>query len=173
LKQLAHFNPPMGFTRDPQAMEACLRFVEAHSPFRYCLLAVGAPQQEVMAQHLKTRGIARGLALCVGASINFLTGDEQRAPRWMQRIGMEWLFRLLQAPGRMAQRYLVQGPRLFGLLRRTDIVLRAAAEAPPSLIPLIAMRPQRATARHSAVKPRIPIGASRRAARAREAATMH
>lgn len=135
LNQLAHFNPKMGFIRDPNAVETCLRFIEAHSPFRYCLLAVGAPQQEIVARHLKSRGIARGLALCIGASINFLTGAEQRAPRWMQRCGMEWLFRLLQAPGRMAGRYLVRGPQIFGLLRSTEIVLRPAIELPQILTP--------------------------------------
>ncbi len=129
LRNLAHHVPPMGFVHDELAMEACLRFIEAHSPFRYCLLAVGAPQQEIVAQRLKVRGTARGMALCIGASINFMTGDERRAPLWMQRSGLEWLFRLLQAPGRMTQRYLVRGPQLFGLLRHTEIVLRAPIAA--------------------------------------------
>jgi exopolysaccharide biosynthesis WecB/TagA/CpsF family protein len=124
LKDLRHFNPPMGFIRDPAAVEACLRFVESNSPFRFCVLAVGAPQQEILAQQLKARGTARGLALCVGASINFLTGVERRAPRWMQGIGAEWLFRLVRNPRRLAKRYLVRGPRVFKLLWRTDIVLR-------------------------------------------------
>jgi exopolysaccharide biosynthesis WecB/TagA/CpsF family protein len=116
LRRLAHHNPPMAFIRDPAAVDACLRFIEAHSPFRYCFLAVGSPQQEMVAQQLARRGIARGLALCVGASINFLTGVERRAPRWMQRFGLEWLFRLLQDPGRLAARYLLRGPRIFLLL---------------------------------------------------------
>jgi len=135
LRRLVHFNPPMGFTRDPEAVEACLRFIEAHSPFRFCLLAVGAPQQEALAQQLKTRGIARGLALCIGASINFLTGDERRAPSWMRRCGMEWFFRLVQAPGRMARRYLVRGPRVFGLLHKAEIVLRKASTPKLRLAP--------------------------------------
>jgi exopolysaccharide biosynthesis WecB/TagA/CpsF family protein len=126
LRRLAHFNPPMGFIRDPEAVETCLRFIEAHSPFRFCMLAVGAPQQEAVAQQLKARGVARGLALCVGASINFLTGSERRAPLWMQRYGMEWCFRLMQAPGRMTKRYLVRGPRVFELLNNAEIVLRNA-----------------------------------------------
>jgi exopolysaccharide biosynthesis WecB/TagA/CpsF family protein len=133
LRRLAHFKPPMGFIHDPVAVEACLQFIEAHSPFRFCLLAVGAPQQEAVAHRLKVRGIARGLALCIGASINFLTGDERRAPRWMQRAGIEWLYRLLQAPGRLAGRYLVRGPRVFALLRHTRIVLRSTAS--PSALP--------------------------------------
>ena len=126
--QLAHYNPPMGFIQDEAAVEACLHFVETHSPFRFCLLAIGSPQQEIMARRLKERGIARGLALCIGASINFLTGVEQRAPQWMQRAGLEWLFRLLQEPQRMATRYLVRGPRVFAILRNAQIILR-----PPSL----------------------------------------
>lgn len=127
LKMLLHFNPPMGFILDSQATEACLRFVEGHSPFRFCFLAVGAPQQELLAQRLKARGAARGMALCVGASINFLTGVESRAPGWMQRIGLEWLFRLARNPTRLAGRYLVRGPRVFSLLGRTNVKLRPAA----------------------------------------------
>jgi exopolysaccharide biosynthesis WecB/TagA/CpsF family protein len=124
LRNLAHFNPPMGFIHKPAQVEDCLEFIESHSPFRFCLLAVGAPQQEAIAEMLKYRGVARGLTLCIGASINFLTGGEKRAPRWMQHLGMEWSYRLMQAPGRMAGRYLVRGPRVFGLLSRADVVLR-------------------------------------------------
>jgi exopolysaccharide biosynthesis WecB/TagA/CpsF family protein len=120
----------MGFISDPQQVEACLRFVEAHSPFRFCFLAVGAPQQEVLAQALKARGVARGLALCIGASVNFLTGIERRAPRWMQQMGMEWAFRLLQDPGRLAKRYLVRGPRVFSLLPSTEFLVRPHMSLP-------------------------------------------
>src|SRR3984957_1497438 len=116
LRNLMHYQPPMGFIRDPQAVEVCLQFIESHSPFRFCFLAVGSPQQERLAQGLKVRGIARGLALCVGGSINFLTGDERRAPRWIQRIGFERLVRPLEGPGRLTRRYLIRGPRIFALL---------------------------------------------------------
>jgi exopolysaccharide biosynthesis WecB/TagA/CpsF family protein len=129
LRRLAHFNPPMGFIRDPAAVEQCLQFVEQHSPFRFCLLAVGSPQQEILAQRLLQRNRARGLALCVGASIDFLTGVEVRAPVWMRRAGLEWLFRLSQSPRRLARRYLIRGPRIFGLLRRARIELRPAKVA--------------------------------------------
>lgn len=125
LRGLVHIDPPMGFIHDPDAVAACLAAIEAHSPFRFCLLAVGSPQQEFLAQRLKARGIARGMALCVGASINFLTGVERRAPAWMQRLGVEWLFRLLQAPRRLGARYLWHGPRVFALLGRTRVQVRA------------------------------------------------
>lgn len=130
LRHLSHMNPPMGFINNPASVEEVLCYVEEHSPFRFCFIAVGAPQQEILASQLKLRGVARGLALCIGASINFLTGTEHRAPTWMQRIGMEWMYRLMQAPGRMAHRYLVRCPRIFGLLRHITITLRPALTAP-------------------------------------------
>jgi exopolysaccharide biosynthesis WecB/TagA/CpsF family protein len=127
LRDLRHYSPPMGFIRDPVAIEACLNFIEKASPFRYCLLAIGCPQQEIIAKGLKERGAARGLALCIGAAINFLTGIERRAPRWMQRSGLEWLYRLGSEPGRMAHRYLIRGPRVALVLRRMRIASRPRA----------------------------------------------
>ncbi len=124
LHALQHIDPPMEFIKDPVAVETCLGEIEALSPFRFCFLAIGCPQQEIIATHLKQRGRARGLALCIGASINFLTGVERRAPPWVQRCGLEWLYRLLQDPGRMAKRYLLRGPRIFLLLPRLRLRLR-------------------------------------------------
>jgi exopolysaccharide biosynthesis WecB/TagA/CpsF family protein len=126
LRKLRHIDPPMGFIRDPQAVEECLAGIESCAPFRFCLLAIGSPQQEIIARALGRRGAARGLALCIGASVNFLTGAEQRAPRWMQRLHAEWLFRLLQNPRRMAHRYLVRGPRILVVLGRFSITVREA-----------------------------------------------
>jgi exopolysaccharide biosynthesis WecB/TagA/CpsF family protein len=126
LKDLQHHNPPMGFIKDPAAVEDCLKFIESVSPFRFCFLAVGSPQQEALAQALRARGTAKGLALCIGASLNFITGHEKRAPLWMQRLALEWLYRLLQNPKRLAGRYLVRGPRIFAHLRRSRVVLRKA-----------------------------------------------
>jgi N-acetylglucosaminyldiphosphoundecaprenol N-acetyl-beta-D-mannosaminyltransferase len=124
LTNMSHYNPPMGFAQDLEAVENCLQFIESQSPFRFCFLAVGSPQQESLAALLQARGIARGLALCVGASLNFITGREKRAPQWMQQLALEWLFRLAQDPRRLASRYLVRGPRFFGHLRRAQYVLR-------------------------------------------------
>lgn len=124
LQNVRHHNPPMGFIQDREAIEQCLKFIEDAGPFRFCFLAVGSPQQELIAAALRQRGIARGLALCVGGSLNFLTGEERRAPLWMQRLSLEWLYRLAQDPRRLWVRYLVRGPRFFGHLRRAQVVLR-------------------------------------------------
>jgi exopolysaccharide biosynthesis WecB/TagA/CpsF family protein len=126
LEDLRHHNPPMGFTNDHAATEECLQFIEEQAPFRFCFLAVGSPQQELLARQLQSRGRARGLVLCVGAAVNFISGAERRAPRWVQRLALEWLFRLVLNPRRLAHRYLVRAPRALALLARTRIVLHSA-----------------------------------------------
>ncbi len=135
LMQLRHIDPPMNFIRDPLAVETCLREIEAASPFRFCFLAIGSPQQEIIAQKLKERGMARGLALCVGAAIDFLTGIERRAPVWMQEAGLEWLYRLSRNPRRLWKRYLVRGPKIFLLLWRIELRVRRSAPIPNTAAP--------------------------------------
>jgi exopolysaccharide biosynthesis WecB/TagA/CpsF family protein len=135
LMRLRHIDPPMNFIRDPLAVETCLREIEATGPFRFCFLAIGSPQQEIIAQKLKERGIARGLALCVGAAIDFLTGIERRAPVWMQEAGLEWLYRLSRNPRRLWKRYLVRGPKIFLLLWRIELRVRQSAPMPNTVTP--------------------------------------
>ena len=132
LRALKHFEPAMGFIQDANAVEACLRFIEEQSPFRFCFLALGSPQQEVLANALRARGIARGLSLCIGASIDFLTDVERRAPPWMQRTGLECAFRLIQNPRHLARRYLIRGPRIFLLLKHIKFELLRPAQGVPS-----------------------------------------
>lgn len=106
--------PPMGLRDDPGARIEAARFAAA-SQARFVLIAVGSPQQELIAATIKDLAKARGTALCIGASIDFLTGRANRAPRWMQRFALEWLYRLLGNPRRLWRRYLVDGPRIFML----------------------------------------------------------
>jgi exopolysaccharide biosynthesis WecB/TagA/CpsF family protein len=110
--------PPMGLHVDEAARTAAARFA-AESGARFTLLAVGSPQQEMIADALRAIPDARGTALCIGASIDFLTGREVRAPRWMQRLSLEWLHRLVGNPRRFWRRYLLDGPRIFRLAWRS------------------------------------------------------
>lgn len=82
------------------------------------LLCISFPKQEVFARDLKMRGRARGNAVCAGASIDFLTGQQTRAPSLFRKTGMEWLYRLLSQPGRLWKRYLVDGPKIFLIFLR-------------------------------------------------------
>ena len=83
------------------------------------LLCLGCPAQEMVARQLAELGCESGVALCVGASIDFLTGAQARAPRWLQRLGLEWAFRLAQEPQRLWHRYLVQSPKILRIFVAT------------------------------------------------------
>ena len=109
--------PPMGLRDDPAARATAVRFA-LDSGARFVLIATGSPQQELIAAEMLDRPEARGTALCIGAAIDFLVGREKRAPRWMRRLALEWLHRLLSDPGRLWRRYLVEGPRILLLAWR-------------------------------------------------------
>jgi exopolysaccharide biosynthesis WecB/TagA/CpsF family protein len=109
--------PPMGMLNKPDAMAEAEEFVR-DARARFTLLAVAMPQQEILALRVAQAGGAVGTGLCVGASLDFLTGRKARAPRWMQQASLEWLHRLLSEPGRLWRRYLVEGPRIFLLTMR-------------------------------------------------------
>jgi exopolysaccharide biosynthesis WecB/TagA/CpsF family protein len=107
--------PPMGFITSEQEIKKCVDFVvRTQAPLIF--LAVGMPQQEMLARHIADHPHARGVGLCIGASIDYLTGKQYRAPVWMQKAGFEWLHRLLSDPRRLASRYLIECPRIFYLI---------------------------------------------------------
>lgn len=112
--RIIHHEPPMGVRDSAAAQDAIADFVET-ARADIVLFAIGAPQSEIVCEAIARRGRARGVALCIGASVEFLSGAKQRAPRWMQRAGLEWLFRLASEPGRLWHRYLVRGPRIFAM----------------------------------------------------------
>jgi exopolysaccharide biosynthesis WecB/TagA/CpsF family protein len=112
---IAVHTPPMGFIKSEDEIEKCVAFVvEQQAPLVF--LAIGLPQQEILASRIADHAGARGIGLCIGASIDFLTGKQQRAPVWMQKAGLEWLYRLLSNPRRLASRYLIESPRIFYLM---------------------------------------------------------
>ncbi|MFC4725615.1 WecB/TagA/CpsF family glycosyltransferase [Glycocaulis abyssi] len=127
LKDVRWHQPPMGLRTNPEAVAECAAFVAAN-PARFVFLCVGSPQQEMIAAACIERGDCTGVGLCVGASLDFLSGKTQRAPQWMQSARLEWLHRLLEEPKRMWRRYLVDGPQVLLIWwewRRARAKLRA------------------------------------------------
>jgi N-acetylglucosaminyldiphosphoundecaprenol N-acetyl-beta-D-mannosaminyltransferase len=97
------YSPPFGFERDRGENETILHRVREAAP-ELLLVGLGAPKQEVWV-HAHRRHIAASMALCIGATIDFLAGEKARAPDWMKRIGLEWFHRMSSEPRRLAPRY--------------------------------------------------------------------
>ena len=110
--KVVSYSPKMGFIKSKLEVRKCVDFVvKAQAPLVF--LAVGRPQQEILASRIADHPQARGVGLCIGASIDFLTGAQRRAPAWVQRVGLEWSYRLLSDPKRFARRYLIESPQIF------------------------------------------------------------
>ena len=109
--QLIHVPAPMMQPGSPAWHETLAATEDAGAELH--LLCLSFPKQELFAHDLKRRGRARGVALCAGAGIDFLTGHQRRAPMIWRRLSLEWLYRLLSQPRRLWKRYLVDGPKIF------------------------------------------------------------
>jgi exopolysaccharide biosynthesis WecB/TagA/CpsF family protein len=116
------FAPPQGF--DPRSEDArrCIETI-GNSGADLCFVALGAPKQELFADHGKSL-LPNVSFVCIGAGLDFIAGTQVRAPRWMQRSGLEWLWRAASDPQRLVYRYLLCMAALPGLLARAALVPR-------------------------------------------------
>jgi N-acetylglucosaminyldiphosphoundecaprenol N-acetyl-beta-D-mannosaminyltransferase len=97
-------------------LEADLARIQSASP-DFVWVGLGAPKQEYWVEGARGRLRVAGI-LAVGAAFDFHSGSKRRAPRWMQRTGMEWLFRLAREPRRLWRRYAVTNTRFLFLAAR-------------------------------------------------------
>ncbi|SUA91556.1 WecB/TagA/CpsF family glycosyltransferase [Pandoraea pulmonicola] len=108
--------PSMTFDPTGPEGQAVARRVRELAP-DLIFVCLGMPKQERWAM-AHAHDMPGGLMLCVGAAIEFAAGMQRRAPGWMQRTGLEWVWRILQDPGRMWRRYLVDDRRFIGICWR-------------------------------------------------------
>lgn len=95
------YSPPFRETTEAEKQADIDRIKEANADFVW--IGLGAPKQEIwMAEH---RGKIRGFMVGVGAGFDYFAGNIKRAPQWMQRCSLEWLYRMLQDPKRLFYRY--------------------------------------------------------------------
>jgi len=97
------YSPPLGFERDQAENRRILDLVAAAAA-DVLVVGLGAPKQELWV-HRHRQEIRAPLALCVGATIDFLAGERTRAPVWMRKVGLEWFHRVVHEPRRLAGRY--------------------------------------------------------------------
>ncbi len=106
-------SPTQGFDSNPEENDVVVDAINAAAP-HLLIVCLGAPRQEIWLQQHAPQ-IQAPVAIAAGATIDFLAGVQKRAPRWVQSMRLEWLFRLASDPRRLAGRYLrdaVVFPRL-------------------------------------------------------------
>ncbi len=118
--------PPMGLDPDGPAADAVLAAIAAAGA-RLVFLALGAPKQERLAARGRARLPGVGFA-SVGAGLDFLAGTQRRAPLWLRRLALEWLWRMLSDPRRLALRYVRCAAILPGQLRDALRLRRMVAD---------------------------------------------
>jgi N-acetylglucosaminyldiphosphoundecaprenol N-acetyl-beta-D-mannosaminyltransferase len=125
-------SPAVGLAPTPEEGDEIARIAAARP--HLVIVCLGAPKGELFIERARAR-LGPAVSLQLGASLDFYLGRLRRAPRFMQRVGLEWLFRLCQEPRRLAHRYLLQDPAFLWVLLRTLAEPRASrvllTEGPP------------------------------------------
>ncbi len=122
--ELSVFRPSMKVMEDREERRALIAGI-AQSEAEIVLLCLGAPKSEILAAEIREWGIDRPSLFCCGASLEFLTGAQSRAPKPVRGLGLEWAWRLVTNPRRMASRYasdalfLLRNVQNLVALRRT------------------------------------------------------
>lgn len=104
LEIVALISPEMGFNPEGPAADEAIAALSA-AEVQLCLLALGAPRQECFAAYAQT-SLPRCGFLSIGAGLDFIAGRQKRAPRLVRLLAVEWLWRLISDPRRLAGRYL-------------------------------------------------------------------
>jgi N-acetylglucosaminyldiphosphoundecaprenol N-acetyl-beta-D-mannosaminyltransferase len=104
--------PPPFRPLDAEEEQRVVRDIDS-SGARIVFVGLGTPKQEQwMVRH---QDKLTAVMLGVGAAFDFIAGEKKQAPSWMQKRGLEWLFRLVSEPRRLWRRYLYSNPRFVGL----------------------------------------------------------
>ena len=113
LQVAGHESPPMG-PLDPLALKRLAAKLK-RLKVDICWIGLGAPKQELAMELLRQSGAPCAM-VGVGAAFDYFAGTKAEAPVWMQRLALEWLYRLSQEPGRLWKRYLSTNPSFVLLM---------------------------------------------------------
>jgi N-acetylglucosaminyldiphosphoundecaprenol N-acetyl-beta-D-mannosaminyltransferase len=114
--------PPFGFERSPEEIERIVKLLTSARP-DVVFVGLGFPKQDRLIAQIREAMPAAWFVSC-GISFSLLAGEVRRAPHIFQALGLEWAYRLVQEPRRLARRYLVQGPPFALRLLGTSVYRR-------------------------------------------------
>ncbi|WP_290655611.1 WecB/TagA/CpsF family glycosyltransferase [Anaerovibrio sp.] len=114
IKIVGHYAPPLGFESDADELDRINNMISNARP-DIIIACFGCPKQEkwIYENYQKYDAL---VSICAGATVDFLAGNVNRAPKWMSDNGLEWFYRFLQEPRRLFKRYFVDDIKVLGLI---------------------------------------------------------
>lgn len=116
VKFCGFYSPPFGFENSQDEVYKILKLINNKKP-DILAVALGTPKQEKFI-YKNIEQLDIGVALNIGATIDFEAGVVRRAPKWMQNCGLEWFYRLCKEPKRMFKRYIIDDMKILKLVYR-------------------------------------------------------
>ena len=113
LKVAGVYSPPIGFEKDEEELNKINQILyESHADMLF--VGMGVPKQDIFIyENMNKYQIP--MSFSIGGTIDFIAGEQKRAPKWMSKIGMEWFYRLCQNPKRMFKRYIIDDSKILKL----------------------------------------------------------
>ena len=113
LKVAGVYSPPIGFEKDQNELNKINQILyDSHADMLF--VGMGVPKQDIFIyENMNIYQIP--MSFSIGGTIDFIAGEQKRAPKWMSKIGMEWFYRLCQSPKRMFKRYFIDDLKIFKL----------------------------------------------------------
>ena len=116
LRIAGYYSPPLGFEKDSSEIDRInKKLLESHADILF--VAFGVPKQERFIYENKFI-YKIPISINVGGTIDFIAGVQKRAPKWVNRMGMEWFYRFLHEPRRLFRRYFVDDMKIFKLAKK-------------------------------------------------------
>ena len=116
IKIVGTYAPPIGFEKDDVEINKINHMISLAHP-DILIACFGCPKQEKWIYENYKKYDAT-VSICAGATVDFIAGNINRAPKWMSNHGLEWFYRFLQEPKRMFKRYFIDDLKILGLIRK-------------------------------------------------------
>lgn len=116
IKVVGTYAPPFGFESDVEELDKINKMISIAHP-DLLIACFGCPKQEKWIYDNYKKYDAK-VSICAGATVDFLAGNMNRAPKWMSEHGLEWFYRFTQEPKRMFKRYFIDDVKIIKLIRK-------------------------------------------------------